>query len=117
MFDIDALILAPIMPIFGEGVNGSGVDQTVIYTPASGAPAYPLAGAVFDREYQQVVLQGDGSENTTSRPVLGVRLAAMSALPMQNDKATIPSVGLTYIVREVQPDGHGHAKLMLNVVG
>ncbi|MBV8973100.1 MAG: hypothetical protein JO290_12505, partial [Sphingomonadaceae bacterium] len=73
MIDWDALVLAPVMGVFGEGVASDGTDQTVIYAPASGSPPFHLAGAVFDREYQQVVLQGDGSENTTRRPVLGVR--------------------------------------------
>ena len=116
MIDWDALVLAPVMGIFGAGPTGSGGDQTPLYTPVGGGTTFPLADAVFDREYLQVVLQGDGSENTTARPVLGVRTALFALPPQQGDRVTIPAVGLTYIVREVQPDGHGHAKLMLNVV-
>lgn len=108
MIDWDAEVLGPVMSVFGE-------DNLPTYMPVSG-PSFSLLDAVFDREYLLVVTNDDGSENTTRRPVLGVRLSLFAVPPVQNDKVTIPSVGLTYIVREVQPDGHGWAKLMLNRV-
>lgn len=108
MIDWDAEVLGPVMGVFGE-------DNLPTYMPVSG-PSFSLPDAVFDREYLLVVTNDDGSENTTRRPVLGVRLSLFAAPPVQNDKVMIPSVGLTYIVREVQPDGHGWAKLMLNRV-
>lgn len=101
--DWDGDVLTPLMGVFAEPVT---------YMPAAGAQ-YPAVG-VFDREYLDVTLLEDGSENSTRRPVLGVQLSTLSAMPVQNDKVFVPSVGLTYIVREVRPDGHGWAKLMLN---
>ena len=85
------------------------------YTPAGGE-GFLLADSVFDRAYLLVTLDADGSENTARRPVLGVRDALFAVPPAQNDLVFIPSVGITYIVKEVQPDGHGWSKLMLNAV-
>lgn len=107
--DWDAEVLGPVMGVFGE-------DQLPTYTPVNG-PSFALADAVFDREFQEVNLLGDGGDNTTRRPVLGVRLSLFAWPPIQGDTVYIPSVGLNYLVREVQPDGHGHAKLMLQVTG
>ncbi|WP_157218675.1 head-tail joining protein [Flavisphingomonas formosensis] len=113
--DWDALVLSPVMAIFGEG---DGTDASLpTYMPAAGG-SFALADAVFDREYLAVTTNDDGSENATRKPILGVRLARFAEAgvggPVQNDKVLIPSVGITYIVREVQPDGHGHALLLLN---
>jgi hypothetical protein len=110
--DWDALVLTPVMAVFGEG-DPADPSTLPLYTPVGRAP-FRLASAVFDREYLDVTLFDDGSQNTTSRPVLGVRLALFEVPPVQNDLVLIPSVGITYIVKEVRPDGHGAAKLMLN---
>lgn len=112
--DWDAELLGPVMDAFGEG---SSIDPASwpTYTPRGGA-AFQLQGAVFDRAYTEIVLDGDGSEITNRRPCLGVRAALFDArgiAPMQGDTVFIPSVALTYIVKDVQPDGHGHAKLIL----
>jgi len=108
--DWDAEVLAPVMGVFGE-------DKRVgipIYTPR-GLPAFELADAVFDAEYEQVIIDpSDGSQSTTRRPMLGVRLSLfLHREPMQNDTVKIPRVGTTFIVKDVEPDGHGWAKLML----
>lgn len=112
--DWDAEVLNPVMSMFGEGDSADPATWPV-YTPVVGAP-FALADAVFDREYLSVTLFDAGSENTTAKPVLGVRLSLFAVPPRQNDKVLIPSVGITYIVKEVQPDGHGWAKLALNAV-
>ena len=110
--DWDALVLAPVMAVFGEGDPAVPASQP-FYTPR-GLPGFPLADAVFDAEYEQIEInQADGSQSTTHRPVLGVRTSLFPRPPAQNDKVFIPSTGKTYVVRDVQPDGHGHAKLML----
>lgn len=109
--DWDAELLGPVMGLFGEG-DSADASTWPIYSPAGGAP-FALAGAVFDREFLEVTTNADGSDNTSRRPVLGVRVSLFPSPPVQGDLVRIPSVGLTYIVREVQPDGHGHAKLML----
>lgn len=110
MIDWDVLVLSPVMGIFGEGQ-----DQAPVYTPRGGT-AFTLPDAVFDRQFLAVTVAEDGSEVSSRMPVLGVRLAACPVPPAQGDRVTIPSIGATYMVREVQADGHGHAKLLLNLV-
>lgn len=117
--DWDAELLAPAMQVFGEG---QPADQSTwpLYTPRR-QPAFRLAGAVFDAEYEQVEIQGDGNAVTTRRPVLGVRTSLFPRPPAQNDQVFIPATplnqlpapGRSYVVRDAQPDGHGHTKLML----
>jgi len=106
--DWDTELLGPVMACFGE-------DETTglpVYTP-QGLPAFELADAVFDAQYEQVVLDGEGSQQTTRRPVLGVRRSLFPRDPAQNDTVYIPSVGKTYVVKNPEPDGHGHVLLML----
>lgn len=109
--DWDAEVLSPVMGLFGEGIPG---DQSTLplYTPR-GLPAFRLADAVFDAEFEQVTVNGDGSTSSSRRPVLGVRVALFPRAPAQDDKVRIPSTGKLYVVKDVQPDGHGEAKLML----
>lgn len=108
--DWDGLVLGPVMGIFGESADRAGLP---VYTPR-GLPAFELADAVFDAQYEQVIVAGDGSQSTSRRPVLGVRLSLFLARPpQQNDKVLIPATGKTYVVKDVQPDGHGHALLLL----
>jgi hypothetical protein len=110
--DWDAEVLSPVMELFGEG---DPVDPSTwpTYTPR-GLTGFQLADAVFDAEYEQVdVNPDDGTTSTSHRPVLGVRVSLFPRKPAQNDTVFIPSVAKTYVVRDVQPDGHGHAKLML----
>lgn len=112
--DWDALVLGPVMGIFGEGVPDDATKASwPLYTPR-GLAAFRLADAVFDAEYEQVdVNPGDGTVSTSRRPVLGVRRSLFPRPPAQNDAVFIPKTGKTYVVRDVQPDGHGHDKLML----
>jgi hypothetical protein len=112
--DIDGLINAPLMAsaIFGEAVQPT-------YTPKSGAASFAIDG-VFDRPYTQVVIDAEAvggvGMNTTS-PGIGVRLAQFGANPpVQGDKLYVPSVAVTFVVSNVQPDGHGWAYLKLNKV-
>ena len=109
MIDWDAVLLAPVMREFGDG-TASDPSTLPVYMPAGGMP-FALADAVFDRAYSEVTIEGEAS--TTRRPCLGVRLALFAVDPAQNDKVSIPSAPGTFIVKDVQPDGHGHAKLML----
>ena len=58
-----------------------------------------------------------GEAVTTECPVLGIRVSAfqspMQALPKQDDRLSIR--GALYVIREVQLDSHGGAKLLLNL--
>lgn len=108
--DWDALVLSPVMEIFGEGEANQSTWP--LYTPRGLLP-FRLADAVFDRAYADVVLEGDDAGSTTKKPCLGVRVSLFPREPQQNDRVYIPSVDLTFIVKDVQADGHGHAKLLL----
>jgi hypothetical protein len=103
--DWDKEVLAPLQDVFAE---------PVAYTTAAGAVLLDIQG-VFDAAYRNVDLS-DPLGTTTIVPVLGVRLALFIAPPGQDDEIQIPSVNTTYVVREVRPDGHGWAKLMLGRV-
>lgn len=111
MIDWDALVLSPLAAVFGEASQPT-------YTPKGGAP-FAIDG-VFDRAYRELtILGGDvagGVGMNTVSPVLGVRLAQFDQPPAQGDKLFVPSVNLTYVVNNVEPDGHGWALLRLNKV-
>ncbi len=100
--DWDGNVLAPVLGVFGESIT---------YSPAAGAP-FAISG-VFDEAYSEIDLAG-GMPVTTDTPVVGVRLAQFAAPPSQGDSLTIARLGWTFVVKEVRPDGHGYAKLMLN---
>lgn len=110
--DWDAMVLGPVMSVFGEGEPEDQASWPT-YTPRGGL-LFPLPDAVFDRAYAEVTLEGDGSEVTSRKPCLGVRAALFpNGDPAQNDRVFIPSVPGNFIVKDVQADGHGHIKLIL----
>ena len=102
MIDWDKNVLTPLGNVFGELVQ---------FTPAVGA-AFQVTG-VFDEAYKEVDLAG-GMGVTTVTPVVGVRLSQFQNLPRQGDQLTILRTAATYVVKEVRPDSHGAALLMLN---
>jgi hypothetical protein len=99
--DWDQMVLAPNMAVFGECAT---------YSPKGGSP-FQVTG-IFDEEYHEVGLL-EGPAITSAMPVLGIRLAEFPSPPKQGDQLTV--CGKTFAVREVRPDGHGGAKLMLNL--
>ncbi len=111
MIDWDAELLAPVMAVFGEG-EASQPDNLPFYTPR-GRPGFPLPDAVFDSEYRSVTELSDGSPASTLSPVLGVRRSLFAVPPKANDTVYIPRVDGTFIVKDPQPDGHGHILLIL----
>lgn len=117
MIDWDSLVLGPCMGVFGEPVD---------YAPAAGTPTFRVSG-VFDEAYRSIAPMGDGpfpsselsalgapGAITAEMPVLGVQLSAFPVPPVQGDLLTIVRTSESYVVKEVQPDGHGWAKLLLN---
>lgn len=108
MFDIDGLILGPLAGVFAE---------PAVMTRAHDLSQVAISG-VFDEAYLPVAAIGgdlgmDGIHVTTASPALGVRLSAIpGACPRQGDQLLIR--GKTYAVKEVQPDSHGWALLILN---
>jgi hypothetical protein len=91
------------MNVFGEAST---------YTPAGGT-AFAITG-VFDEQYTDVMV-ADGQPITSTMPVLGVQLSQFTNPPQQGDTLIITRTAETFVVKEVRPDGHGWAKLMLNL--
>jgi len=118
--DWDNLVIGPTIACFGDPVQ---------YEACGGW--FPITG-VFDEAYLELTPLGKGEDGTeafslgspgaitTARPVLGVQLSQFVLPPEQNDTLTIMGgkfIGGRYVVKEVRPDGHGGAKLLLNEYG
>lgn len=105
--DWDKLVLAPTTAIFGD--KG-------LFLPKVGAP-FDVYG-VFDKACR-IIKEVDGLEVTTVKPVYGVRRFFFEGhgLPRQGDEVVIFVVRERYALADIQPDGHGELKLILNYVG
>jgi hypothetical protein len=118
---IDTAILGPCMDVFG---------YTITYSFQTGGSQ--VITGVFDREFLSLAALGAGpfpsqgalaigapGAISTRKPVLGVQLSQFTAgTPAQGDRLSVyTNAGeyLTFVVREVQPDGHGDAKLTLKL--
>lgn len=111
--DWDALVIGPLTGVFGEPATYTTPGQT-----------FPITG-VFDEAYLALTPLGSGfpgaegismgspGDITTEMPVLGVQLSQFPDAPAQGDLVCVR--GTNYAVKEVRPDGHGHAKLMLSL--
>lgn len=114
MIDWGAVVVGPCMAVFGEDL-----EQLPMYQRrANGAPVgAPFAiQPIFDDAYQALTLQADSDPAiATVNPVMGVWDAAFAGgrLPLQGDSVTVPRVGKTFVVSDVQSDGHGATKLIL----
>ncbi|HWF01556.1 MAG TPA: hypothetical protein VG248_17270 [Caulobacteraceae bacterium] len=104
MIDWDAVVLGPLEAVFGE-------TGPATYMPRAGA-SYDLAG-VFDNGHVAIGLLDQASPASTVKPVFGVRLVNMRSPPAKGDRVLIQSTGVVYTVEDLQPDGHGWAKLVL----
>lgn len=103
--DWDGLVLAPLHAAFGDAVS---------YTTATATFSVP--DAVVDRSYCQVGTDDGGVPVTAWQTLAGVRLASFPAgtSPVVGDRLT--ANGKTWQVVDVQPDGKGHATLVLGVI-
>ena len=120
--DWDRLVIGPTVEIFGEGNRSAGGGRKPIryHTPVG---SFDIDG-VFDEEYLNLTPLGRGSDGaellslgapgaiSTTMPVLGVQLSQFEIPPEQGD--TLEIRGQAFAVKEVRPDGHGWAKLLLN---
>lgn len=135
MIDFDALVIGPTLAVFGESVTylpfvpilvgGNPVlDQNGNETGSLGA-SYAATG-VFDMQFYELRISGGSSYIANEAmdyglvggisegtPILGVQLSKMETVPRQQDQIVIR--GQTYVVKEVRPDSHGHAKLLMNL--
>jgi hypothetical protein len=105
--DIDGLVLGPCMDAFA---------RPVVFIPRTSGVAQAQRG-VFDAAYTAVTLEGEGVPTTQTTPVLGVRLSEWTPAPLKSDAIQIPATNQAFVIREVRPDGHGDAKLMLQLKG
>ncbi|GBQ84105.1 hypothetical protein AA13595_1324 [Gluconacetobacter johannae DSM 13595] len=106
--DWGSLVLGPCETIFGEPVTWQSSQ--------GGAPVQ--ATGVFDEGYKGLEIIGgdDGmapTHVTSSLPRLGVRLSQFPAAAAQGDTLVIR--GISYAIREIQPDSHGGARIELNI--
>ncbi|VVE29754.1 hypothetical protein PEP31012_03606 [Pandoraea eparura] len=104
---VDAKILGPLQKEFGTEIT---------YQAAVGA-SFPITG-IYDKAFFGVD-PTSGESVVTNQPTIGVQLSQFSGqmLPLQGDQLLINKTGEQWEVREVHPDGHGAARLMLNVPG
>jgi hypothetical protein len=100
MIDWDGLVLAPLNDVFGEEVD---------YTPL-GAQAMRVSG-IYDDAYKEI----DGVTGFASTcPVVSIRFASVNRMPMQGDWIDIIRTKEKFVIRSVEPDGHGSIKIFLN---
>jgi hypothetical protein len=117
-FDWSHIVIGPTVKIFGSRVHYWSHD----------AEKQHITG-VFDEAYLELTPLGCGDAGgeafflrspgaiTTEMPVLGVQLSQFCVRPEQGDRLEITSGkhrGERFVVKEVRPDGHGGAKLLLN---
>ena len=102
--DWDQHVLGPQMEVFGK---------PIIFKPVVGAPK-EIKG-LFNESHEEVGLIDDIPTSTLT-PALGVNTSDFlpDQQPKQGDLVTINETGDTYIIRDVQPDGHGRILLLLN---
>lgn len=97
--------LAPAVEVFDHG--------DVTYTPPGSTTAFAVRG-IFDAEHAAVDLDA-GAEVDTTVPAVGVRLAdflnVVGAYPLQDGELAVGA--LVFLIRSVQPDGDGGARLEL----
>ena len=109
--DWDKAVLAPAVAVFGEGMQKNG---PIMFYP-DGGTAYAIDG-VFDAAYRDINLVDALVDANTTQPVLGVRLAIFPVAPIPDDQVYIPSTGKMFLIKDVRPDSHGWAKLMLSAM-
>lgn len=108
MIDWDELVLAPLEGVFGEGEQ----EGRIQFHPFDGEP-YDIDG-IYDAAYRDAALVDPMVSANTTQPILGVRLSIFRAAPVPgDDQVYIPRAGKMFLVKEVRPDSHGGAKLML----
>ncbi len=116
--DFDELVLKPAIAVFGEPSAAPGTPA-IAYQPADGSPVFYVDG-VFDDAHVTESFE-EGAPVSTTHPVLGVRLAQFPAdhqpfADGDDGDQVGPIRGVIYRVIDVNPDGHGWAKLVLQRV-
>lgn len=87
----------------------SEATDAIVYTPSGGSAE--SIEAVYDDKWERVVVQG-GLPHVTTGPVVDIRLADVSQTPQRGE--TISARGTTYLITEVEENGHGAVKCHLS---
>lgn len=118
MIDWQSKVVAPCVSAFGQAATIVWNGQT-----------FPLAsGGVFDEAFTETDVS-DGMPVTTTKPCLGintgdVNLGGQPLSALQGARVTVfaslfpggaPAADTDYIVQEARADGHGWARLILNL--
>lgn len=82
--------------------------EPVTFTPQGGAAA--SVSGIFDATTEAIDLD-TGMPVRRARPQLGVRLADLPSAPEEGDQVQVR--GIDYVVVDVDEDGQGGAKLLL----
>lgn len=107
MVDFDNLLNTSVLDVFGEEP-----DDRPTYTVSGGGYSVRF-DAVFDDAYLGLMLS-DGPEIATIDPVIGARYAQFAdGHPRQGGTVTVPRVGKTFRISNVEGDGKGWALLRL----
>ena len=87
--------------------------QPVIYLPASGG-SYAVRG-IFREAYTAIEIV-DGAPVSTTKPLLGIRLAEWPSVPQPGEQVEIVGTRTVYVINNTNPDGMGGLRLLLNWV-
>ena len=108
MIPWDALVLGPIMGVFGQGIT---------YTTNTGA-VVNLPDGVFDQGTAVIDVPGQPGI-LSSQPLLGVRIVRMPAgwdpELAQGDRFTLAN-GALYEVKAAKADSHGFVRIEANQI-
>jgi len=112
MIDWDSKVIGPCLSVFGKGDRRD--PEPIFYTSARDGSVFWING-IFDEAHEQIEVD-DGVPISSVSPVLGVRLSAFpcGSAPKQRDTFILDDV--KYQVGDVQPDGHGWALLVCNLL-
>ena len=101
-----------------HGVLDDAFGCSCRYRPLVSNPGWPpfVIVAIFDRHHEIVLEEIKASEmsgpgHSTTAPVLSVRKIHLPDPPQQGDEVEIGDE--TFVVWDVQPDGHGMIDLVL----
>jgi hypothetical protein len=113
VIDWGAVVMGPVVGVFGELITYTPAADSPIYT---GAP-FSITG-IFDEGYSPSDPLADPSVST-AQPRLGVQLSQMPAGFIselaQGDTFTVVRTGRRYIVKLGMDDSHGAARLDANL--
>lgn len=111
MIDWNTLVLGPLNAVFGEPAQYAQLTTGVLGVPFG-------ITVVFDEAYLPAELGGEPTA-ISARPVVGVRLSELpigyAPAKAQGDTVLIQRTGELFVVKSGKTDGHGHARLELQV--